>query len=159
MLQRPQQLARIILHGADPDLLEHLGERPLHRAPVFQHIAHPAGAAPVVLQHEIIAVLVPDQIRAAHMDVNILGHVEVHKLAPEMLPRKDVMGRDHPVLQDPLFVIDVVQKKIQGGDALGQAALEIIPLLRGNDPRQQIKREDFLRPRRIPIHVEGDALA
>ena len=66
--------------------------------------------------------------------------------------------RNHPVLENLLLMIDIVQKQIQGGDALGQAALQKLPFLGGNDPGDHVERKNLLRPGRIAINVKGDAL-
>src|SRR5262249_16908912 len=54
---------------------------------------------------------------------------------------------------------DVVQKEIEGGDALDETALQILPLLRRDDARQEIERENLFRAGGIAIDVERDALA
>ena len=92
------------------------------------------------------------------MDVDVPGHTEVHELAPEMFSRKDIVRGDDAVLQDFLLVINVVQKKIQRGDALRKAALQQLPLPGGNDAGEQIERKNLLCAGGIAIDVEGDAL-
>ena len=128
VMQHPQQFARIILHRPHADAFEHLRKRALHRAPVFQHVAHAARTTAIVFQHEIIAFVIADQIRAANVDVNILRHVEVHELAPEMFSRQNVKRRDDAVLQNFLLVIKIVQKQIQRRDALRPGRAPDIPI-------------------------------
>ena len=154
-----QKLLRIILHRPHADALEHRRKRALHRPAVFQHVADARRAAPVVLQHEVIAVLVADQIRAADVDINSLGHLEVDEFAPEMPGRQNIKFRDDAVLQNFLLVINVVQEQVQRRDALRQAAFQEFPFRRRNDARQQVERENFLRPLCVAIDVERDALA
>ena len=55
-------------------------------------------------------------------------------------------------------MINVVQKKIQRRDALRQAAFQMFPFLGRNNARQQIKRKNFLCPRRVAINIKRDAL-
>ena len=158
VFERLQKLLRIIFHRPHANALEHPRKRPLHRAAVFQDVADARRTTPVVLQHHVLAVLVANQIRSANVDVNILRHVEVHELPPEMARGQNVKFRDDAVLQNFLLVINVVQEQVQGRDALGQAAFQVLPFLRRNDARQQVERKNLLRTLRVAIDVEGDAL-
>ena len=72
--------------------------------------------------------------------------------------RQDVKFRDDAVLDDFLFVINVVQEQVQRRDALGQAAFQKFPFRGGDDARQQVERENFLRALGVAIDVERDAL-
>ena len=128
-------------------------------AAIFQHITDPAGAPAVVFQHQVISLVIADQIGPANMNVNVLGHVEVHKLPPEMFARKNIKRRNNAVLQDFLFVINVVQEQVQRGDALDQAALDHFPFTCGMIRGSKSNGKNLFRPGRIPIHVERDALA
>ena len=60
-------------------------------------------------------------------------------------------------------MINVVDETIQGGDALHQAALEEGPLVRRDDARDQVKRDQPFRARAIlvllAIDSKGDAHA
>ena len=74
-------------------------------------------------------------------------------------PDNDVKLRDDAVLQNLLLVIDVVQEKVQRGDALRQAAFQNAPIpfagmMRGTRSKGKI----LLRARRIAIDIERDAL-
>jgi hypothetical protein len=159
VLQHLEQFLRIMFDRLHANALEHGGKGPLHRPAVFQNVTDAAGTAAVVLQHQVLALVVADQIRAADVNVNVLRHVEVHELAPEMFSREDIGRRDDAVLQDFLLVINVAQEQVQRRDALREAAFELLPFLGRNDARQQVERENLLRARRIAIDVERDALA
>ena len=69
------------------------------------------------------------------------------------------MRGNQAVLHDFLFVINIVEKKIQGSDSLRQAAFDKLPLRRRDDARHKIKRENPFRSARISIDIEGHALA
>ena len=62
------------------------------------------------------------------------------------------------IVEDLAVVVDVVQKKVEGGDSLGKPFFDVLPLRPGNHPRQQVIGKDSFRPFAIPIDVEGDAL-
>ena len=55
-------------------------------------------------------------------------------------------------------MIDVVQEKVERGDALGQAALDQVPFARRDDARDQVERENPLRSLVVVVDREGDAL-
>jgi hypothetical protein len=54
--------------------------------------------------------------------------------------------------------VDVLQEQVEGGDALGQAALEDAPLGGGDDARDQIVGKDLLGALAAAVDGEGDAL-
>ena len=117
--QSVEQFLAVIFHRPDPIFGEERRENPLHRLAIFEHVGNARGAARIVLEHEIIAVAIANQVGPANVDVNIARHIEVHELRPKMRRFPDDLLRDHPVAQDVLPVIDVVQKKIERGDTLG----------------------------------------
>ena len=82
----------------------------------------------------------------------------MRELAAEMLSGKDVVRRDHAVLHDLLVVIDVVQEEVEGGDALHEAPLEMLPLLGWDDAGDEIERKDPLGALLVAVNVERDAL-
>ena len=68
------------------------------------------------------------------------------------------MRRDGAVLQDILIMVDIMEEKIQGGDALDEPGLEVIPLLAGDNPGHHVERENALSPLGVPVNVERNAL-
>ncbi len=64
------------------------------------------------------------------MNVASVGHVHItHFLAIILVPKNKV-GRDDAVFEDVLFVIDVVQKSVESGNALFDPGLDCIPVAR-----------------------------
>ena len=134
-----------------------IGEGALERGTVLQHVAGTRRTAQVVLQYQVVALSVADQVGPADVDVDVLGHVESHELAPKMLRAEDVVGRDDAVLEDLLLVVDVVQEEIERGDALDQSLFDGLPFGVGNDARHEVEREDPLGPLIVIVDREGDA--
>jgi hypothetical protein len=159
VLQHFQQFLRVIIDRPHADLLEHVGKAAFHGPPVLQHVTDPAGTAPVVLQHPVGPVVAADQVGAANVNVDVFGHVEIDEFAPKMFAGKDVVCGDDTVLDDLLLVINIVQEEVQGRNPLHQPALQEFPFLGRDDARHQIKGKNPLRPLRVAIDVEGDALA
>ena len=68
------------------------------------------------------------------MDVDILGHRNVHEFWPEIRRGLDVRTRDNVFFDDPLLGVDILEKKVEGGDPLGEAPLQRFPFISGDDP-------------------------
>jgi len=103
--------------------------------------------------------VVTDQVRAAHMDVNILGYINTHELLAKMFGRMDVMRRDYTVLNDLLVVVEVVQKQVQRGYPLSQSAFDMSPFPLRNDARNQIEGKDPFRAGIVAIDGKGNSLS
>ena len=152
--ERLEQHLRVPLDRAHPVALEEVRERAAHGRAVLHHVRDAGGAPQVVLEHEVVPVLVADQVRAADVDVDVMGHREVHELPAEVLGREDLRRRDDLVLDDLLLVVEVVEEEVERRDALDETRLELVPLLRGNDPGDEVEREDALRP--LGVVVDGE---
>ena len=55
---------------------------------------------------------------------------------------------DDAGLDDLALVVDVGDELVQRADPLGEAALELAPLVGGDDPRHEVERERAVVPRR-----------
>ena len=75
-----------------------------------------------------------------------------------MLAAVDQFARNDVVVEDFGVGVDVAQEEIERGDALGEAALDAIPLLRGDQARQQVVGKDALGALVAAVDGEGDAL-
>ena len=56
------------------------------------------------------------------------------------------------------FGVDVAEEEVEGGDALGEAALDAVPLGGGDQAREQVVGEDALGAFVAAVDGEGDAL-
>ena len=92
------------------------------------------------------------------MDINILGHRKIHELPPETCAGKHVERRNHVFLENPLFVINIVKKKIQSRDSLNQPCFNRCPFPGWNNSRDRVKRKDPFGSLRIAIDIESHAL-
>jgi len=122
------------------------GEGALEGGAVLKHVAGSRGTSEIVLQDEVVALTVADQIGAADMDVDVLGDVESHEFPAEMLRPENVVGRDDAILEDLLVMVDVVQEEIERGDALDEAFFHPLPFVAGNDSGDEIEGKDALGP-------------
>ena len=73
-----------------------------------------------------------------------------------MLGAEDLGGRDDAVLEDLLLVVEVVEEQVERGDALDEPRLEPRPLVRRDDPRDQVEREDAFRALGVVVDGESD---
>jgi len=153
--ERPQEVVRVTLDRAHAVALEEVRERAPHGRAVLDHVGDPGRTAQVVLQDEVAAVAVPDQVRPADVDIDVARDREVHELAPEVLRREDLRGGDHLVLEDLLAVVEVPQEKVERRDPLDEPRLDPGPFLRGDDPRDQVKGEDALGALGVVVDGEG----
>jgi hypothetical protein len=101
--------------------------------PVGQHVGDAAGDAQIVFEHGEAAIGKADEIGAADADVDSARDVETAHLAAEVAASVDQFFGDDSVRQDSSVVVDVFEKQVQGGDALGETALDLAPFGVGND--------------------------
>src|SRR5215813_9673830 len=71
--------------------------------------------------------------------------------------RLDEKGRDNAVVDDMLGLIDIVNKQVEGLNALLQPTLDEGPIAGFHNAWDDIEREDALRPGRIAVDVERDS--
>ena len=145
----------IVVDRPDPVGSEQVGEDPGHHPAVLHHVGDPGRRAQVVLQHPEGALCVPDDVDAGDVDTHPVGRADPGSLPMEVLARRDQTPGQHPVAQDLLVSVDVVEEPLQGERPLGEAALELGPLGSGDHPWDHIQRE---RPFLLPRQGEGDAL-
>ena len=160
-----EQQVGVMGDGRDAVLAEQVGEQTHHHLAVFQHVAHTAGHPQVVFEHVVLTVALgvgrTHDVNACDLGVNLVGHVHTHHLGSELGVVQDLLGRDDTGLDDVLVVVDVMDEAVQGGHTLDQALFHAAPLVRRDDARDQVERDEPLRTRAVfvlgAIHREGDA--
>ena len=79
--------------------------------------------------------------------------------ASEGAPGEHELPGDDPLSDDVLFVVDVLDERVQRPYALDEAVLDHAPLVRGQDTWHEIEREWPVARRAVGARgVEGDAL-
>ncbi len=156
--QRREQLLRVLVDAEYAVALEERRELALHGGAVLEHVAGARGRAQVVLEHEVLAVLVAHDVDAGDMRIDAAGRVEADHLASEVPRAEDEIGRDFPVAQDALTVVDVGQEGVERVHALDHAALDVVPLVARDHARDEVEREDPLEPFLLAVDGEADAL-
>ena len=146
-----------MIDGPDAVVAEKRGENALEHFAIRQHVRDAAGHAKIVFEHGESAVGQTDQIGAADADVDIARNVEAAHFSAEVLAAIDEFARDDAFREDAAFVIDVAEKMIQRGEALGKSFLDLGPLAGGNNARQKVVREDALRAFLAAVNGEGDS--
>lgn len=66
-------------------------------------------------------------------------------------------GDDAVAHHGPLPHVEVFEEPVQHGDALDESTFDVVPLVVGDDARNQIQREGALDPFALPVHRERDA--
>src|SRR6185437_11101138 len=147
-----------MLDGAYALAAKQIGKNTLHHPAVGQHIGNSAGNAQVVFENYKLAAGHSDQVRPDHRDIYIARHLQPTHLAAEVSAAIDDLAGYDAVGENAAFVVNIAQEEIEGGDALGQAAFDAVPLRAGNQAGQQIIRKDFLGPFLAPVNRAGNAL-
>ena len=86
-----------------------------------------------------------------------VGRVYAHAGRKKTLSRLDDFARDDAVPHDLLVVVDVVQKKVQGENALLEADFDMVPFIGLDDPGHHVEGEDLFRALFVTINRERDA--
>ena len=92
------------------------------------------------------------------MRVHPAGYLETDHLSSEVPRGEDELGGDKALRDDPLLSVEVAEKEIERADALREAALDLRPLVGGDDAGNQVEREDAVGPGVIAVDREADPL-
>src|SRR5207302_11214138 len=126
---------RVVVDGTHSVPGEQLGHQPGHGHAVLEHVGDPRGGADVVLEHAPAAIAVADQVAPAHVAVDAAGRAYAVHGAREARAADDQRPGHDPGPHDLVGVVDVVDERVKGADALGQPALDGRPLRRRLHPR------------------------
>ena len=157
MLQRLQQTFGIVFHRLNAQAAEDLWEGPLHHLAVLNDIGDARRTAQIVFEHIKLSVAIADQIGSDHMAPHTAGWFQSAALFEIARSREQQLRRHDTVFDDPLIVVDVINEKVQRGDALLQPAFDHRELGPIDDARHDIERPNFFGPRRVAIDGERDA--
>ncbi len=150
-----QQQVRVVLDRADALGGEQFGKEPHHHLAVLEHVGDARRNAQIVLEHVELTRARTDQVDAGDVGVDATGHVDALHLAPVLRIGKHPLRRHDAGLEDRLLVVDVAQECVQCLHALLQAAVEHLPLVRGNDPRHDVERNQALRSGILAVDRKG----
>ena len=144
-------------HGGHAVHAEQIGEEPHHHLAVFQHVAYAAGHTQVVLQHVILALAFrvgrTHDVDACNLRINLVGHIHAHHLGAKLRIALDLLQRHDARFDDFLVVVDVMDEAVERRDALHQALLHALPLVRRDRTRNQVKRDQALSAAIGPICI------
>ena len=122
LAQGGQQPAGVLLDRPDELLAEGLGQALGHGAAVLQDVADAGGDADVVLEDPEGPGGVADDVDAGNVDADAAGRLEAVHLAVEVGAGGDELARDDAVGHHGHLVVDVVEERLEGPDALRDAA-------------------------------------
>ena len=147
-----------MLDGAHAVAVEQLREGALHDAAVGEHVAHARWHAEIIFEDDEFAGIEAEEIGTDDGDVDVAWNLEAAHLAAIVLAAVDQFARNNVVVEDFGFGVDIAQEEIESGDALGEPALDAIPLLRGDKAREQIVGKDLFGTFVASVDGKGDAL-
>ena len=87
-----------------------------------------------------------------------MRYLQAPHLAAIVFATVDELSRNDAVAEYFRFRVDIAKEEVKGGDALGKAALDVIPLLRRNEAGKQVVGKDFFGAFVASVDGEGDAL-
>ena len=154
--QRAQQMARIVADRPHPVRGEQVRKHPRHGAPVLDHIRHTRRRAQVVLQHPELAVLVANEVDTGDVDANPVGRADICRLPVKVLTRVDKSFGQHPIAQDLLRAVHIIEEQFERLHTLGDAALEFGPFGCRDDARQNVEWERPFLSRQRERHALVD---
>ena len=128
--QGGKQKLGIVLDGPDAVTVEELRESALHDAAIGEHVTDAGRDAQIVFKHDEVAGVQAQQIGTHDGDVDIARDLQAAHLTAIVLAAVDELAGDDSVVEDFGVGVDVAQEVIEGGDALGETALDVVPLLR-----------------------------
>ena len=155
----PQRLAQhgpVMFHLPHPVAPVEAAQAPLHHLAVGDHVGHARRHPQVVLEH-LEAVVGPHQIGAANRDPRTVGYGDPAHLDTILGTAAHHVGRDHAVGDDAGLAVDVLQKPVQGADALGEAGFEPPPLDAREDAGHAVDGDDALIGLVVAVDRERDA--
>src|SRR5712692_6826410 len=157
-LKRGAEKGRVVLDRPDRIVLEELREDAVEGVAVLEHVGHARGAAAVVLEDEIVAGIVPDDVGPHDVREDLARRDDVQKLALVLLAREDELRGNDAVLEALLALIDVQDEEVQRRDPLDEPRLQALPLARRDHAGHEVEREDPLGALLFTVDGEGDAL-
>src|SRR2546428_7858265 len=98
-----------------------------------------------------------NEIRAGNVAPRALGRFQSDASFAKALRREDQLRRNYAVLQNLLFVIDVVDEQIQRVNALAQTAIDLSPFIGRNDPGNDVEWKDLLSAGLVAVDIKGHA--
>src|SRR5205809_1259672 len=147
-----------MINWADAVDLEQSRENALQNFAIGQHVGDTAGDAQIVFENSKAAVGQSHQVGAADADVDAARDRQAAHLATKMFAAEDQFARHNAIGQNAALMVDVLQKKIERGDALGESALNDMPFIAGNDSRQKIVGENALSSLLVSVNGERNSL-
>ena len=128
-----------------------------HDRTVLEHVGDAGGTAEIVFQDVDRPVRVAHQVGAGDVAPDTPRRVDADALGTVTLGRFDHFRRHDAVPHDLPVVVHVVDEEVQRLYALLEPALDLIPGVARDDPRDDVEREDPFRARLVAVDGEGDA--
>jgi len=127
-----------------------------HRFPVLEHVRDTRRCASVVLQDEELIGSGADEIHSDDVCVDTTGRFDADHLWQKGHVARNELDGKAAGTDDLSPVIDVVEKGVDCPDALLDTAFEAAPLPVGDQPRDDVERNQPLVGVIFAVHVEGD---
>jgi hypothetical protein len=91
------------------------------------------------------------------VDISVAWNIHAAHFRAVVLVALDEIGGHNAILENVLVVIDIVKERIEPGDALFHAAVDVMPIRAGQHARDHVEREHAVDGVVVGIDREGDA--
>ena len=90
------------------------------------------------------------------MRPDAMARLGAHALLQKLGGAVDDLRRNHLIFQDFLSIVDIVDEQVEGSQALDQALLQHLPLVKRDDARDDIHRPGAIDVLSLAVDGEGD---
>jgi hypothetical protein len=156
--QRGEQLLGIVGDRQDAHGREQFRGQPHHDLAVLEDVGHARRRADIVLEDIEILLAHPDEIDAGNVGMHAPGQLQPLRHGDELAVHQDLLFGDDAGAADFALAIGVRQEGVEGAHALRQPLVKELPLVMGDDARNDVERDRRLGPFGRAIGAEGDAV-
>ena len=103
-----------------------------------------------------LAVPIPGETKSTQMQKGVLGTGKTGRGACVVIAPENHMDRNNAIPENAFLSIDIPQKKLERAKPLFETRNDRLPLVRGEDVREQITHPGLLSPRIFADDVESD---
>ena len=154
--QHALQLIRVVVDWANVAASKKVGKDPLGHRPVLQHVTHARRHTQIVLQHEELPVML-HQIRTTDVGPHTARWTHTPTFRAVIHRIGQQLCREHPVGDDALIAVDIIDEAVQRIEALTQTGIDEVPTSAIDNPRDHVVRPRTINVVAIGVHRERDA--
>ena len=156
---RPQHFQNAggnIGNRVDAGVVERLGNDPREGATVLDHVGHAGSVAEIMVLHGERSIRQAANRDTAQVQKCIPRQREAGCWALEKLAAQNKGNRQHAVVQDLLWAVDVLEKMLERPQTLAHSGFQWTPLGGGKNLGQEVAEPGAGSPWAVAVDVESD---